>query len=105
MKPEQRKALLIHEANNPDSLYTFNGGESAYGVEHLILNEHYEWEVYQEPKPDIVEYSNDYRSESIWFSTKDAQERHTNSCDAIGHSKRTICGKTGMVKSIELVKD
>ena len=106
MKLGQRKALLIHEANNPDSLYTFEGCKSAYGIEHILCNPIYDWEVYQKPVADVVEYSNDYIYNAIidWHvSLGWANVNRKNNC--IGQYKRTRCGKTGKVKSIELVKD
>ena len=105
MKPEQRRELLLHEANNPNSLYTHKCTTSAFGLDHVLNYPYFDWEVYQEPKPDIVEYTKDYGGYSYtWPSLLQANE-YTTGMICIGTYKRIRCGKTGKVKSIELVKD
>ena len=67
MTPQKRKELLLHEANNPDSLYTHEGINSAYGIEFVLSYPRYEWKVYdyQKHKTDTAECENKRGAEIV----------------------------------------
>lgn len=107
MKPEKRKELLIHEANNPNSKYILvdSNQNLYYFIASVLAMPQGNWEIYKEPKPDIIMFGNDsrYHWSTKWYETLEEANTYKGS-NVFAQYKRIICGETGKVKSIELLK-
>ena len=65
----------------------------------FFYNPYFEFRVKPEPKTDVIKYVN-YAGDG-YFSKIDANNKMTFSC--IGQIKTIVCGKTGKLKSVEIV--
>lgn len=106
MAEHKLSKLLRYAADNEDARFQYKREDGTwtevnYSLSDVLYYHWQNWRIYQPPKPDVVEYANDYTVSSglssigIWSKKITSCNSHSNLVTRTGIIRRTINGETG----------